>query len=117
MTTLTLVPIANLWINPEEIAAISEDSFSKGRAVITLKSNQIAQVVNMTADEVVARLQKHFEPTTAEDKLVLDAVSVLKYAARSFPDDVDPIRFAAGIEDVAQMLKNSREWQAKNESN
>jgi hypothetical protein len=111
MKTLTLVPIDNLWINPEEIAAISEDSYIKGRAVITLKSNQIAQIVNISADEVIARLQKHFEPTTEEESLVVDATNVLKYAAKSFPDDVDPIRLAAGIEDVAQMLKNSKDWQ------
>ena len=111
MNTLILVPIANLWINPEEIAAIQDDSFVKGRAVITLKSNQIAQVVNMTADEVVARLQKHFEPATEEEGLVLDATNILKYAAKSFPEDCDPIRLAAGIEDVAQMLKSSKDWQ------
>lgn len=114
MTTLTLVPLNNTWINPEEIAAISDDSFGQPSAVITLKSNQIAVVIrDMTADQVIERLQKHFEPTTAEEKLVVDAVSVLKHAAKSFPEDCDPIRLAAGIEDVAQMLEKSKDWQKK----
>lgn len=39
MTTLTLVPINNTWINPEEIAAISADSFNPSSAVIALRNN------------------------------------------------------------------------------
>lgn len=109
MKTLTLVPLNNTWVNPEEIAAISDDSFGQSNAVITLKSNQIAVVIKgMTADQVIERLQKHFEPTTAEEKLVVDAVSVLKHAAKSFPENCDPIRLAAGIEDVCELLKASK---------
>lgn len=115
MKTLTLVPLNNTWINPEEIAAISDCSFGQRSAVITLKSNQCSITIkDMTADEVVERLQKHFEPTTAEEKLVVDAMSVLKCAAKSFPDNCDPIRLAAGIEDVAQMLEKSKDWQKTN---
>lgn len=62
MNQLTLVPLNNTWINPEEIAAISPDSFAPSRAVITLRGNQIAVLINgMTADEVIERLQKHFQ--------------------------------------------------------
>lgn len=106
MTTLTLVPLNNTWINPEEIAAISVDSFNSSSAVIALRNNPIAVVIrDMTADQVIERLQKHFEPTTPEESLVIDAMNVLKHAANSFPDDCDPIRLAAGIEDIAQLLK------------
>lgn len=65
MNTLTLVPINDVWINPEEIAAISPDWHIQKRAVITLKNNQIAVIIkDMTVDEVVQRLQKHFNPAT-----------------------------------------------------
>lgn len=110
MKTLTLVPLNNTWVNPEEIAAIADDSFGQPYAVITLRNNQCSVVIkNMTADQVVERLQKHFESTTAEEKLVVDAVSCLKSAAKAFPDDCDPIRLAAGIKDVHDLLKKSKD--------
>ncbi len=110
MNILTLVPLNNTWINPEEIAAISDDSYGQKQTIITLKSNQIAVVIrDMTADEVIQRLQKHFEPATEEEKLVVDAMNVLKHAAKSFPEGCDPIRLAAGIEDICELLKKSKD--------
>lgn len=76
MKTLTLVPLNNTLVNPEEIAAIS---FGQSNAVITFKSNQTAVVIrDMTAAQVIERLQKH-------------------------------IRLAAGIEDVCELLKKSKD--------
>lgn len=113
MNTLTLVPLNNTYVNPEEIAAIGPDSFNSDRTVITLRGNQIAVVINWSVDQVIERLKNHFAPTTPEESAVLDATNILKYAAKSFPDDCDPIRLAAGIEDVAQMLEKSKDWQKK----
>lgn len=108
MNILTLVPIGGTWVNPEEIAAISDDRQPPVGATIKLRGNPVPVFIEgMTADEVAKRLQDHFAPATPEEGQVIDAMNVLKNAAKSFPDDCDPIRLAAGIKDVHKLLTPS----------
>jgi len=104
MNILTLVPIGGTWINPEEIAAISNDRQPPVGVIIKLKGNSLPVFIeDMTADEVVKRLQDHFTPATPEEGQVIDAMNVLKNAASDFPG-FGPVQVAAGIKDVRNLL-------------
>jgi len=59
MTTLTLVPLDNTYVNPEEIAAISPDWIQEGRTVITLRGNQCAVTIKWPVEKVIERLKNH----------------------------------------------------------
>lgn len=57
MNILTLVPIGSVWVNPEEIAAISDDRQPPVGATIKLKGNPTPVFIEgMTADEVAHKL-------------------------------------------------------------
>lgn len=59
MNILILVPIAGIWINPEEIAAIESNGAT--HSIIRLKSNQQAISINCSAEDVIDRLKTHFQ--------------------------------------------------------
>jgi protoheme ferro-lyase len=104
MKTLTLVPLGSVWINPEEIAAIATDYFDTDRTVITLRSNQVSVVLkDITADEVVERLQKHFGPSYDIPQEVAGAVEIAQLLAPHYPNYA-PTTVASAVEQLVETL-------------
>lgn len=104
MKTLTLVPFGGAWINPEEIAAIAPDSYNPSRTVITLRSNQISVVLkDVTADEVVERLQKHFGPSYDMPPETAAAVEIAQLLAPYYPTYA-PTTVASAVEQLVATL-------------
>ena len=106
MKMLTLVPLDSIYINPEEIAAISPDSYDSNQTVITLRGNQCAILIKWPIFDVIGRLQKHFLAPCEFPPEIDKAVGIAQALAPYF-DGYAPTTMANAVESLVKTIRQA----------
>jgi hypothetical protein len=104
MNSLTLVPLGEHYINPLEIAAISPHPYG---SFLTLRGNQTALLIKLPINQVIDRLQRHFEPPIESPVEVGMAFDIARTLAPFFPN-YSPTTVADGVSALVATISSKK---------